>query len=436
MPKQKILVVDDTQNTLDIVKRNLEGAGYIVVTKGDVESAVDAFSSDNYDLVITDYKMPKYSGLDFIRHIRDKKKNIPIIMMTGYASVDNAVKAIKLGADEYLPKPFTNTELIETVKKTIESRCNPDAAHQVATDEYGIIGASPEIQKVFNLIKKSSEINENVLITGESGTGKELVARAIHYSGKDKNDLPFVTVNCAAIPETLFESELFGHLKGSFTGATKDKKGLFEVADGGTIFLDEIGELPEPMQAKLLRVIQSGEIQVIGASQIKKVNVRVISATNRKISEMARKGQFREDLYYRINIIEIGLPPLREREGDVILLAKYFISRHAEKMGRESITLSESAEKCLHEYSWPGNIRELENVINRCVIFNDTGVIESMDLPEAMRFVIPFNSPLNLTLAEMEKEYIKKVLDSVGGNKSKAAEILKIDRKTLREKLK
>ncbi len=441
MPAKKnisILVVDDSPTTLEVLQRNLTAVGYDVYTSPGVSEAIEILRSTNIDLVITDYKMPHLSGLDLIRYIRENFKQIEIIMITGYATVDGAVKAVKAGAEEYLSKPFTDEELLTAVENSLEKlrlkKSQLEDASERAKSHFNMIGESVAIKNVFNAISKAAKTSTTVLITGESGTGKELVARAIHYNS-DRSSSPFVPVNCGGIPESLLESELFGHLKGSFTGASETRAGFFQTADGGTILLDEISETSMNMQVKLLRVLESKEINMVGSSRPQKINVRVIAASNKDLRKQIERGAFREDLFYRLNVITINIPPLREREGDIPLLINYFISYYANEFGKPPLRISEKALQVLEQYYWPGNVRELENVIQQLAVMSDDSYIDIPDLPSLMRYSIPHKNGINRSLKEVEIEHIKNVLTSVDNNKSKAAKILGIDRKTLRKKL-
>jgi len=438
--KERILIVDDNRNTLEVIQRNLTISSYHVFTARSAASAIETLNEQEIDLVITDYKMPKTSGIELIRHVRDNFPDIGIIMITGYASIDRAVAAIKEGAGEYLPKPFTDSELLETVKKVIKKihakRRDYSKIPVHTWSRLGIIGESEKMLKVYSVIDKASASDVTVLITGESGTGKELVARAIHYGHKSRSVYPLIPVNCPAIPINLFESELFGHVKGAFTGAINSRAGFFHAASRGCIFLDEISELSPPVQAKLLRVLQEKEIYMVGKTKPEKVDVRIIAATNKDLDELVEKGLFREDLYFRLNIINIQVPPLRERGEDVILLANYFATKYSKDLNKEHPVFTERAVESLKNYYWPGNVRELENLIQRCIVMGEKTEIDSSDFPENMRFSIPSSKPLKMTLARMEKEYILKVLEQCGGNKTKAAATLDIDRTTLRNKIK
>ncbi len=432
-----LLVVDDSTTTLEVIKRNLNNVGYRVQTCTGVEAAVSILGATPIDLVITDYKMPKLTGIDLIQHVRDNHPDTAIMMVTGYATIDGAVEAVKKGAEEYLPKPFTDKELLTSVSRALErlvTRRNAQCEVE-PVQNYGIVGSSPAMRQVFKLIAKAAAMNANVLISGESGTGKELVARAIHYHGP-RSSAPFVPVNCTAIPESLMESELFGHVKGAFTGANTAREGFFQIADGGTIFLDEIGDAGMNLQGKLLRAIQNKEIFMVGSSQVKKVDTRIIAATHKDLPALIKKRLFREDLFYRINVIDIHIPALRERCQDVPLLVNFFMSQFCREIDRVPPAFSDDALQALIHYSWPGNIRELENLMQRLLVVVDDDQIEIGHLPEAMRFAIKQGPSASQTLAEVEAEHIQKVLAAAGDNKTRAAEMLGIDRKTLREKLK
>ncbi|UCE66700.1 MAG: sigma-54-dependent Fis family transcriptional regulator [Candidatus Zixiibacteriota bacterium] len=437
--KESILVVDDAPDTLELLKRNLTSQGYKVYTSSGVSGAIKILESAHIDLVITDLKMPEISGLDLVKHVRENFKNTEVMMITGYASVNGAVEAVKSGAEEYLAKPFTDQELFSAVRSVIEKLHIRRSTNSVTIpqkyDTYGLLGKSDAMNEVFRAIPKISSSNANVLITGESGTGKELVARAIHYnSGRASS--PFVPVNCGGIPEGLLESELFGYVKGAFTGATESRAGFFQTADGGTIFLDEIGEMSLSMQVKLLRVLQDKEVCMVGATKTRKVDVRILTATNKDLFGLVKKGVFREDLFFRLHVITISIPPLRDRKDDILFLAQHFADKYAKEMGIAAPRFGEKALEVIRNYNWPGNVRELENVIQRLIVMNEGEPIEVPDLPSLMRFSALRETGLTRTLEDVETEYIRNVLESVNGNKTRAAEILGIDRKTLREKLK
>jgi two-component system response regulator HydG len=437
--KDSILIVDDAPDTLEVLRRNLVSQGYKVFTSPGVSGAIKVLEGTRIDLVITDFKMPEINGLDLVKHVRENLKDTEVIMITGYASIDGAVEAVKTGAEEYLAKPFTDEELFSAVKRALDKLHIRKAGNGRASDKapvaYGLLGESEAMQKVFKAIPKIASSAATVLITGESGTGKELLARAIHYNSR-RASAPFVPVNCGGIPEGLLESELFGYVKGAFTGATESRAGFFQTADGGTIFLDEVSETSLTMQVKLLRVLQDKEVCMVGANKTHKVDVRILAATNKDLLSLVEKRAFREDLFFRLNVISIAIPPLRERGDDILFLAHHFVKKYAEELGKETPKFSDKALEVIMNYNWPGNVRELENVIQRIVVMSDNELIEVPDLPSLMRFSALRETGFKRTLAEIEAEYIRNVLTSVNGNKTRAAEILGIDRKTLREKLK
>lgn len=437
--RERILVVDDSADTLEVLSRTLSARGYQVRTAPGVADAVAILDATPIDLVITDLKMPKSTGLDLIRHVHDNFEHTAVIMITGYASIESAVAAVKGGAENYLPKPFTDEELFAAVGKAL-TKVGAKRAAQAEVDDpseerFGLIGESPPMRSVRAAIAKAAATDATVLITGESGTGKELVARAIHYSGA-RAAAPFVPINCAGIPEGLVESELFGHVKGAFTGASTTRAGFFITADTGTIFLDEIGELTPATQAKLLRVLEDHQVQMVGASRTREVDVRVIAATNKNLQAAVRKGTFRDDLYFRVNIVTIEMPPLRDRGDDVLRMVHHFAAKFARQNDRPVPRFSDEVLEAFRAYNWPGNVRELENLVQRLVVMTDAPAIDIHDLPSLMRYSAPRGDRGMRSLAEVEAEHIRFVLDGVQGNKTRAAELLGIDRKTLREKLK
>jgi DNA-binding NtrC family response regulator len=381
--------------------------------------------------------------MELVRHVRDHFRGVGVIMVTGFATVGGAVSAMREGVDDYLPKPFSDEELRHAIRSALDkvrTRREVESSAPVEAPD-GLIGTSSAMKRVYRLIDRAAGASVPVLITGESGTGKELVARAIHYRGP-RASAAFLAVNCAAIPESLIESELFGHAKGSFTGATASRQGFFVAADGGTLFLDEVAELSPIAQATLLRVLQEKRVQAVGADQSRAVDVRVVAATNKDLESMAREGKFREDLFFRLHVLPIELPALREREGDVVPLFRHFLMTAAEQDSALAPRLTDAALDALKRYSWPGNVRELQNLAQRLVIFAEDGVIDTVDLPIVMRYVTSSPAPpsgsttaVHRTIREVEVEHIRAVLESVGGNKTKAAAILGIDRKSLREKL-
>lgn len=438
--KVRILIVDDAPDTLEVLQRNLSAEGYTVVTAPGAAQALEIMDSTSIDLVITDYMMPNVDGLDLTRHIRENFKDTEVMMITGYASIEGAVEAVKIGAEEYLAKPFTDEELLEAVRRALEKlhrrRSSRELSRLSLPTPFGLIGESESMNQIFKAIMKAAKTPATVLITGESGTGKELVARAIHY-GSSRASGPFVPVNCGGIPEGLLESELFGHVKGAFTGASESRAGFFQTAEGGSIFLDEIGELGLAMQVKLLRVLQDKEVYMVGSTRSRRIDVRIMAATNKDLQVLTQKGDFREDLFFRLNVISMHVPPLREREDDVILLTHHYITKFAKEFNKTVPRLTDKALQALKTYDWPGNVRELENIIQRIVVMVDEDLVDVPDLPSLMRFSASKGTArLDRSLAEFETEYIYNVLSSAGGNKTKAASILGIDRKTLREKLK
>ena len=422
----KLLAVDDNTNTLEVIQRILQNAGYDVKTCQSAVEAVSALSRVPIDLVITDYKMPKYSGMELIQYIHENHRDAAVIMVTGYATIDGAVEAVKKGAEAYLAKPFTEQELLTAVGQALEKleRRRSIQTSREPTTSHGIVGNSTGMQQVFKMIAKAAALSANVLISGESGTGKELVARAIHYEGP-RSAAPFVPVNCTAIPDSLLESELFGHVKGAFTGANVSREGFFQVAHNGTIFLDEIGDASLNLQGKLLRTIQSKEIFMVGSSQVRKVDTRIIAATHKDLPSLVQKKLFREDLYYRLNIIDIPIPPLRERKEDVPALVNHFVSHFCRDMDRKQPAFSDSALDALMNYGWPGNIRELENLLQRLLVIIDDDRIDVGDLPEVMRYNINTSQAGIRSLSEVEAEHILNVLAGVEGNKTKAAQNLR-----------
>ncbi len=437
-PSSSILVVDDSESTREVLRRNLEAEGYHVRVATGVPHALDQLELAPFDLVITDMRMPEVSGLELVRHVRENLPDTEVIMVTGYASVEGAVQAIKTGAEEYLPKPFTADELLEAVSRALgklrRRRANDGTPSASVLDRYGIIGQSASMLRLAFQIQRAARYPATALITGESGTGKELVARAIHYHSA-RSAAPFVAVNCGGIPSGLMERELFGHRKGAFTGASESRPGFFQTAQGGTILLDEISEMELPMQVKLLRVLQEREFCMVGDTRQHKLNLRIIAATNKDLHSRVQRGRFREDLYYRLNVLNIDLPPLRERHGDIPLLIRHFAGKYAEEWGEAIPTFSGQAMAALERYDWPGNVRELENTFQRAVLMASSERIEVSDLPPAMRFTVHRPPGALRSLAEVEREHVQRVLEEVGGNKSKAARILGIDRKTLRTKL-
>ena len=436
---ERILVVDDSPPTVEVIVRNLMDRGYLVWSASSVTEAIRMLESATIDLVITDMKMPGIGGLELVRHVRENFEDTQVVMITGYPSIDSAVEAVKSGADEYLAKPFTDEELLSAVEKVVTRqrlhRADEPLSDGEAGSFHGILGRSEPMQNVYRAIHKAAFTPATVLISGESGTGKELIARAIHYSSP-RSSARFVAVNCGGIPEGLLESELFGHMKGAFTGATESRAGFFQTADGGTILLDEVSETSLAMQVKLLRVLQDGEVCMVGSTRPREVNVRVLAATNKDLQTLIAKGLFREDLFFRLNVISIVAPPLRERPEDIVQLSRYFVDKFASEYDLTAPHLNGRVDEALLQYPWPGNVRELENLMQRLVVMSPGEAIKMPHLPRYMRFTVASERGLDRTLAEVEREHIRNVLAQVGGNKTQAARVLGIDRKTLRQKLK
>jgi DNA-binding NtrC family response regulator len=435
----RVLIVDDNPGTVELLRRNLAAARYAVGTALSAPEALQRLATETFDLVVTDYKMPGVSGLELVRYVRENLRETVVVMITGYASVPGAVEAMKEGAEEYLAKPFTDEELMGAVGRAFDRLRRQQAERAGALADtggarHGLAGESAAMAAVFSAIARAATSSATVLVTGESGTGKELVARAIHYGGP-RAAAPFVPVNCSGIPESLLESELFGHVKGAFTGATTSRAGFFQSAEGGTLFLDEIGETSPATQVKLLRVLQDKEVVMVGSTRPRAVDVRIIAATNKDLAALVRGGLFRQDLFFRLNVLTLGLPPLRDRGDDVLLLAHRFAAKFAREHGRPVPRFSDAALQALQRYDWPGNVRELENVVQRLVVMTDAAILDVADLPAPMRHPAPREAGLDRTLAEVEAEHVRRVLEHVAGNKSEAARVLGVDRKTLRKKL-
>ncbi|SFD53701.1 sigma-54-dependent transcriptional regulator [Flavobacterium phragmitis] len=438
--KENILIVDDNTDMLDLIQRQLKSLNYRTYKASSVTEAVEVLKLSSINLLITDINMPDINGIELIKYTEEHYPFIPKLVISGVPSVHAAVNAIKSGALEYLTKPFTSDELhkaiISSLQKVNHSKKTTEHFEYYKNEKSygGIIGHSSQCIDNIEMIKRVKDTKANILIEGESGTGKELIAKAIHFTGNNA-DKPFIAINCGGIPENLIESELFGHIKGSFTGALENRIGLFQAAAGGTIFLDEIGNAPLMVQIKLLRVLQEKEILRIGSSKAEKIDVRVISATNSDLEEMISKGTFRQDLYYRINVINIKTAPLRDRKEDIPLLVNAFIEKYTREYNKPNIKMDDKVTEVLFRYNWPGNIRELENIIHRMVILSDN-TISLNQVPDRLKYHISGSNNIFKSLKEYEKEQIIKVLSSVNNNKTKAAQILKIDRKTLNQKMK
>ena len=441
-----ILVVEDDDAMRDLLVEELRDAGNRVLSAPGGRLGLDVARSEPIDLVVTDLRMPDLDGFDLIRDLAALSDPPHIVMITAFGSIETAIKAVKLGAYDYITKPFEIDELLLLCDKALGERALRRQVARLQREverQYGfenIIARSEAMKEILALVTRIAGSTASVLITGESGTGKELIARAIHYNSPRARG-PFVAVNLAAVPEGLIESELFGHKKGAFTDARSDRPGLFAEADGGTIFLDEIGELALPLQAKLLRVLQEHELRPLGATKTQRIDVRVLAATNRNLEGMLAEGTFREDLYYRLNVIQLDLPPLRARPEDVIPLAEHFVAQFgARQTPSRRLRLAADAQQILLSYSWPGNVRELHNVLERGIALCQGDVIRADDLPNHVREKKPADFlqvalARRMTLAELEREYIERVLDDEGGNKTRAAQRLGLDRKTLYRKL-
>lgn len=447
---ETILIVDDEKNYLVVLEALLGSEGYEIVTTDNAREAVRSVRESDLDLVITDMKMPGMSGMDLLDECKKIRPELPIIMMTAYGTIEMAVEAMKKKAYDYITKPFNNEELKLIIKKALENyRLTKENRRlsEALSDRYkygNIIGKSKPMLEIFDSISKLAKSNASVLITGPSGTGKELIAKAIHYNSPRKNQ-PFISINCGALTETLLESELFGHEKGAFTGAVAMKKGRFEVADAGTLFLDEVGDMPATLQVKLLRVLQEMEFERVGGTRTIKVDVRVLSASNRNIKEDINNGAFREDLFYRLNVMNIEVPPLRERLDDIPPLVKHFIDNYRDDKEKKKLELSPEVWKVLYNHSWPGNIRELENVIERAVILCSGNIVRLEDLPEELagaevefdveRFIPP-NIPLPDALEQIEEKMIRRALDQCNNVQAHAAKMLGIKKNLIQHKMK
>ncbi|AHE63069.1 sigma-54-dependent transcriptional regulator [Borrelia parkeri] len=443
----KLLVADDEKNIREGIATYLEEEGYFVFTASDGKEALETIKNEKIDAIISDLRMPQISGEELLRIVKDKTPNIPFIILTAHGTVDSAVDAMREGAYDFLTKPVDLERLLLIIKRALNGK--NDKRHENISQDNVIIrkdlnyyerifGKSLIMQKTLELVKKIAKSKASVLITGESGVGKEVIADAI-FDLSNRNDKPFIKVNCAALSESTLESELFGHEKGAFTGAISQKKGRFELADKGTIFLDEIVETSPEVQVKLLRVLQNRTFERVGGETTMQVDIRLLTATNKNIEEEIKKGRFREDLFYRLNIININIPPLRERKDDIPKLTKILIKGVASENNREEKNLSNDALKALYAYDWPGNIRELKNVLESALILSKGKQIVKDDLPPKIRNntnqIVKITLPIGISLKEAEKEIIKQTLLHSKNNKSKCAKILKIGRKTLHNKI-
>jgi len=436
----KILLVDDDENLNKVISFQLNQMGFDVTTATDGESGLNRFKQGSFDMLITDLQLPGMSGMELLTSIRRLDKNVIILIITAFGTVENAIEASRLGADDYLTKPFGKETLRFVIEKAIQLRKLQAENIQLRSELYqkydfsNLIGKSAVMEDVFKLTARVAESDATVLIQGESGTGKELVARAIHYNSPRK-EKPFITVNCPSIPDNLMESELFGHVKGAFTGAIKDRKGKFQLADQGTIFLDEIGDLKADLQARLLRVLQEKEFERVGDSSPIKVDVRVVAATNKNIETLVQEGKFREDLFYRLNVVTIIVPPLRERKDDIPFLVDHFIQKYSKG---KTYTITDEALDLIAQYDWPGNVRELENTIERAIVISSEPVITpellqpiSKNIKKKVALPAEIGESENLTLEEIERRTIINAMNKTKGNQTKAAKLLDIPRHVL-----
>lgn len=438
----KVLIADDEKNMRWILEKNLKSEGFSIICAEDGEDAFNMFLDEAPDIVILDYKMPKLDGMEVLKRIKKINSNLPVIMITAHGSTDAAVEAMKLGATDYISKPFDITELKLTIFKALNiDKLNKEIQYlkEASTESFDdkIIGHSKKMKEIFEVIDKIADTNATILIIGESGTGKEGIAASIHNKSSRK-DNPYVTVNCGAIPESLIESELFGYEKGAFTGANNRKQGRFDRAQGGTLFLDEIGELSLSLQVKILRVLQEREFERVGGTEVIKSDVRIIAATNRDLETMVQRGEFREDLLYRLKVIPINLPPLRERKEDIEPLVDFFIEKFCKETNKSNITIEKDAMDLLEDYEYPGNIRELENLIERLVILSNDNLIKASSLPKEIVkgayatknniFILPEEG---INMEELEISLVKQALEKANGNQTHAAKLLGMSRHAL-----
>jgi len=444
---ESVFVVDDDRAMCDLMRSALEKRGYEVEWRVDGQEALDLLAERDFSAVVVDLNLEKLSGLDICRYVTENRPDIPVIVITAFGDMKAAISAIRAGADDFINKPLEMEALAHSVKRAVSHRRLREEVKRLTEESgraktfEGLIGNSPKMRQVYDLIHRVGATDTSVLLTGESGTGKELVARALHTES-ERAAKPFIAVNCAAVPANLLESELFGHVRGAFTDAKTSRKGLFQRAEGGTVLLDEIGEMPLEMQPKLLRVLQERKLTPVGGASELSFDVRILAATNRDLEQDVEDGRFREDLYYRVNVVEVHIPPLRTRGRDVLLLAQHFVDELGERIGKPVEGISSEAARKLLDYDWPGNVRELENAMERAVALTRYERVAEEDLPERVRTyestrVTPIDVDQEhvLTLHELEKRYIERVLKAVAGNKTRAARLLGLDRRTLYRKL-
>jgi two-component system response regulator PilR (NtrC family) len=443
---EKILVIDDEKSILDLLTVVFEKEGYVVKTSLSATRAVELLGNEDFDMIITDIKMPKMNGMELLRYVRQNRPDIPIVMITAYGTIKQAVEALKAGAMDYIVKPFDVEELKIIVAQGLEKKRLREEnlfLKKELKDKYdfeNMIGKSKVMREIYDLVEKVAGTDSTVLVFGESGTGKEMAARAIHYLST-RRERAFVSINCGALPENLLESELFGHVKGAFTGAVVNKKGMFEIAENGTLFLDEVGEMSPWTQVKLLRALQDKRIRRVGGTEEILVNVRIIAASNQDLKKNIEKGKFREDLFYRLNVISFEMPPLRSRKEDIPLLVSHFLEKYCNGMGRQMKRIAPEVISVFESYPWPGNVRELENAIERIVAIEDRGTITKASLPKEMltpnkkQEASPVLEPgfdFNAVMDEISASYVKQALQFSGGNLKEAANILGVNYRSLR----
>jgi len=442
----KILIIDDEKSILDLLSVVFKKEGYSVETSLSAKTALELIDKEEFDLILTDIKLPQMSGMKILKYVKEKYPAMPVVMITAYGTIKQAIEALKMGAMDYIVKPFNMEELKIIVAQGLENRRIQQENVLLKKDleeKYGMnnmVGKSKKMLEVYNLIEKIAVTDSTVLISGESGTGKEIAARAIHFYSR-RRERPFVSINCGALPENLLESELFGHVKGSFTGAIANKKGMFETAEKGTLFLDEVGEMSPWTQVKLLRTLQDRKVRRVGGTEEFPIDVRIIGATNQDLKKRIEEGKFREDLFYRLNVISLELPPLRDRKEDIPLLVSHFLSKYCDKMGRDMKRMAPRVMKVFESYSWPGNVRELENSIERVIAIEDRETITESSLPEELispqreqdrSYEVKPGFDLNTTLDDISRNFVQQALQRTNGNLKETATLLGINYRSLR----
>lgn len=442
----KILIIDDEKSILDLLSVVFKKEGYIVETSLSAKNALELVDKEEFDLILTDIKLPQMSGMRILKYVKEKYPAMPVVMITAYGTIKQAIEALKMGAMDYIVKPFNMEELKIIVAQGLENRRIQQENVLLKKDleeKYGMnnmVGKSKKMLEVYNLIEKIAGTDSTVLISGESGTGKEIAARAIHFHSR-RRERPFVSINCGALPENLLESELFGHVKGSFTGAIANKKGMFETAEKGTLFLDEVGEMSPWTQVKLLRTLQDKRVRRVGGTEEFPIDVRIIGATNQDLKKRIEEGKFREDLFYRLNVISLELPPLRNRKEDIPLLVNHFLSKYCDKMGRDMKRMAPRVMKVFESYSWPGNVRELENSIERVIAIEERETITESSLPEELispqreqdrSYEVKPGFDLNATLDDISRTFVQQALQRTNGNLKETATLLGINYRSLR----